>query len=133
MTVSEFIKKIDNGEAKVLTLAAARQLIGKTIEWMYFGYHLNPLHVGKTTISQILSEYEIAQKEKMERFANRAEYWESYMSAEKLQEKKETLEIVDERGRNTCIVCHPESVSLYKELTFTCSDADREVYFIVVD
>lgn len=38
MKTNEFIHRIENGEAKVLTVEEAKKLKGKKIYWFYFGY-----------------------------------------------------------------------------------------------
>ena len=129
MTKSEFIKKVENGEAKVLTVEAARKLKGKTILWMYFGYSGNENEVRKMRVGDIVSELGYYSKQPCEGYASRAEYWKSYMTEEQLKEKENTLLLLDEEGKNQFIRAHKES-DLFDKPTFTCSDADREIYYI---
>lgn len=129
MTTEEFNKKIESGEAKVLTLEAAKSLKGKTIIWTYFGYPLNQQQLYKTTVGDILSELDYYDTQAMEGWKSRAEYWKSYMSEEKLRERRETMVMLDDQNKLVYIYCHCNS-DFFDEPTFTCSDEDRCVYYI---
>lgn len=129
MKAAEFNELIKSGKAHFLTLAKARELMGKTIIWTYFGYAGNHQQVYESEITEIISEYERASREDMEGYASRADYWESYMSAEKLQETKDRLEIID-KGECTYMFCETKA-TFWDEPTFVCSDSDRPVFFIV--
>lgn len=129
MTTQEFNRLIKSGEAQFLTLAKARELMGKTIIWTYFGYVGNHQQVYESEITEIISEYEMASREDMKGYASRAAYWESYMSADRLQETKDRLEIID-KGKWTYMFCETK-VRFWDEPTFVCSDSDRPVFFIV--
>lgn len=129
MTTREFNKLIESGEAQVLTLSKARQLIGKTIIWSYFGYKYNGQEVFESQISEIISEYERASREEVNGFVSRAAQWESWMPAHKLQATKDRFVIMD-NDKYTCMFCDTKE-GFFKEPTFACSDADREVYFII--
>lgn len=109
MTTSEFIKKIENKKANVLTVERAGWLKGKTVYWFYYGYTGNQNKVLKMTIGDIVSELEYYSTQPCEGYASRAEYWKSYMTEEQLKEKESDL---------------------FDKPTFTCSDADREIYYI---
>ena len=56
MTVKEFNKKIDDGEAKILTVEIAKGLIGKHIYWTYFPDPANYQVVEELTIGGIIRE-----------------------------------------------------------------------------
>ena len=132
MKTSEFIQKIENGEAKVLDVEAARTLKGKRILWMYFGYEGNENTVQEMTVGDIVSEYDYYKKQPMEGYSSRAAYWESYMNAGQLQDTKEKLILLDEEGNDSShIYVYTNRYNFYDVPTFTCSDADREVYYIV--
>ena len=81
------------------------------------------------TIGDIVSELEYYSTQPCEGYASRAEYWKSYMTEEQLKEKENTLLLLDEEGKNQFIRAHKES-DLFDKPTFTCSDADREIYYI---
>lgn len=134
MKISEFIEKIESGEAKVLTLKEAKNLIGKEIYWCYFGYEHNENKVSTLKVGNIVSEkeyYTTIDNSPVEGFANRFEYWVSKVpSAAKKAEKN--LMILDENNKMTYIYCHKDN-PYYKEQTFTCSDMDREVYFMLAE
>jgi len=125
MEVKEIFK---NG--KVLTLELAKNLIGKKIVWTHPAY--NPPTVNETTIGGIMSELDYYEGQPMNGFKSRAEYWRSYMTEKQLSERERTLMIVDENGKGTYMRCYLYS-GIYDMPTFTCSDEDREVYFIAID
>ncbi len=130
MVVKEFIAKIDSGDAKVLTVEAAKALKGKHIAWMYFGYKGNYLSVQEMTVGKIVSELDYMETQPCEGFKSRADYWRSYMSKKQLDEVRKTLSLLNMIGNPSLIYAHPESSLLYGVPTFTCSDVDREVYYI---
>lgn len=130
LTPGLFRKKIEANEAKVLTLDSARQLKGKRIAWMYFGY--NPSVVNEMIVGDIVSSWDYNEKQPCEGYKSRTDYWQSYMKKEQLQREKETLLLLDAEGKNSYIKCHSDWNDTYEEPTFTCSDANREVYYIIV-
>lgn len=117
---------------KILTLNEAQQLIGKTIRTVYFGYKGQDGE-DMFTVGKILSQYDIAASEPMEGYSSRAAYWDSYMNEYQLKQKHTNYNIMTSEGRNTFIVCHTEIYNYFETPTFTCSDADREVYFEVIE
>ena len=129
MTKKEFISAIENGQAKVLTLEAAKELKDKRIAWMYFGYGGNEDVVNEMIVGDIFTEFDYNKTQPCEGYSSRAAYWESYMTKEALAEKKERLVLTDAEGEYTYIFCEP-NIPLYDEPTFCCSDSDREVYYI---
>lgn len=133
MKVSEFIEKIESGDAKVLTLKEARNLIGKEIYWCYFGYEHNENIVSFLKVGNIISEreyYTTIDNSPVMGFENLYEYWANKRpKAAKESDKK--LMLLDSCNKDTYIRCHYNN-PYYKEPTFTCSDLDREVYFIEV-
>lgn len=58
MKTNEFIHRIENGEAKVLTVEEAKKLKGKKIYWFYFGYSGNENEVQEMKVGDIVSELE---------------------------------------------------------------------------
>lgn len=129
MMTSEFAKKIENKKANVLTVERAKWLKGETVYWFYYGYTGNQNKVLQMTIGDIVSELEYYSTQPCEGYASRAEYWKSYMTEEQLKEKENTLLLLDENGKNNFIRAHVNS-GLFDDPTFTCSDADREVYYV---
>lgn len=91
-----------------LTLQAAKSLIGKEIITHYSGYRGQDGD-DRFVVGDIVSE----------EFLGATEGWDG---------SKDTLVILTADGRNTWIKCHVNS-KLYDEPTFTCSDADREVFY----
>lgn len=131
MNAIEFSDKIESGEAKVLTLDNAKKLKGKEIEWMYFGYERNENKVRKMVVGDIVSEFDHYKKEPIPGFASRSDYWLSFMSDKRIFEVKNTFILLDEKGNdNSHIYCNAYDKNYFDVPTFTCSDADREVYYI---
>lgn len=130
ISTEDFNRLLKNGQAKVLTLDAAKALKGKRIAWTFFGY--NPQTVSETRIGTITSAFALASRDKVEVFKNRAEEWLSWMSEEKIRETQGHYIILDENGHNTYMNCYTHGIGsdIFDEPTFTCSDADREVYYI---
>lgn len=111
----------------ILTAQKAKELKGKTILWSYMGY--NPTEVEELVVGDFISEYDYYKHQPCKGYKSRTDEWESWMTDEQIQRKKETLILLDEKGRDTCIRVH--CCGFYREPTCTCSDADREVYFII--
>lgn len=131
MTTKEFMQKIESGAAKVLTLEAARELKGKHILYMYFGF--SPSKVAEMTIGDIVSEYELASRKPMEGYDSRADYWEK-KCPKYANESKEKLVLLNADGEDRDhIYCHGDSTKWFDVPTFTCSDADREVYYMATE
>lgn len=130
-TPNEMRELYTKEQLQVLTSDIAHSLIGKKISTLYFGYRGQD-GVDTFTIGSIRSEYDIAKEQEIDGYPNRAAYWESYMTPDKLEETKSTYCIITTEGRNTNITCQEDSI-FFEEDTFTCSDADRCVYFILED
>lgn len=133
MKIKEFIEKIESGDAKVLTLKEAKKLIGKEIYWCYFGYEHNDNKVSTLKVGNIVSEkeyYTTIDNSPVEGFPNRYEYWVNKLH-KVAKESEKNLIILDADNKNTYIRCYHKN-PYYKEPTFTCSDSDREVYFIEI-
>ena len=130
MTIKEFVEKINNGQANVLTLEAAKALKGDGIYWMYFGCNGNENTVSEMIVGDIVSAFDYAKKKYVEGYTSRAAYWESYMTEEQLDEVKTQLVLLDNEGKDRGIYCHAKSFGFFDEPTFTCSDEDREVYYV---
>lgn len=122
---------VENKTAKVLTLDLAKQLIGKRIQTIYFGYRGQD-GTDDFVVGEIVSDLEYHRNlnedcyKNNPKFKNRAEYWESYMSESELNARKNSLKLIAADGRDTYIITQPN------ENVFTCSDADRYVYFVEV-
>lgn len=117
-------------ELEILTLARAKELKGKTIEWTYFGY--NPNRVEKLVVGDIISEWEYYKTQPCNGFKSLTDYWESYMAEAQKTHAKNRLILLDAEGKNTYIYCETKD-GWFKELTFYCSDADRAVFFVVCE
>lgn len=126
------IEKIESGEAKPLTLEAAKKLRNKKIAWMYFGYKQNQNKVYEMTVGDIISSfnYQKTQHDPNGKFASRADYWLSYMTDEQLDCEKTDLLLLRADNSNLSVVCHTKYANCFPKPTFTCSDADRCVYYV---
>lgn len=127
-SLNEMKKAVDSKEAQILTVELAKQLKGKSISTIYFGYKGQD-GVDNFVVGEIKSHYDLAKEESYNqhdpRFATRADYWESYMSDAQLNEEKSTLMLLAQDGRETYIRAHSFNCGV-----FTCSDSDRFVYFV---
>lgn len=127
-TLSEMKTLVENGKTHLLTIEKAKELKGKTISTIYFGYSGQD-GVDNFIVGEVMSELEYYRNLKEDcfpdkyGFKNRAEYWESYMNKEKLEEKKNTNLLLTADGRNTYIRETGEGV-------FWCSDEDRWVRYV---
>lgn len=128
-TLSQMRQAVNDGTAKVLTLALAKELKGKKIRTIYFGYRGQD-GVDEFIVGDIISEFELATRRSDEKFGNHAKYLESYMTERQLDEVKTKLVLLKDDETYTAICCHTKYWNCFNELTFTCSDADRAVYFI---
>lgn len=132
MTTEEFISQIDNVTAKVLTVESAKELKGHQIAWMYFGYSGNENVVSEMVIGDIISELEYNETQPCKGFNSRAEYWRSYMDKQALEDAENTLLLLDINGKCPYIKAHIGRFNIFEEPTFTCSDADRQVFYIEI-
>lgn len=131
ITPNNFIKKIESGEAKVLTVETAKLLRGKRIAWMYFGYR-GQNTVKEMTVGDIISSLDYNETQPCDGFSSRSEYWRSFMTERQLDEEKTTLLLLDADGSYTYINSFTKYSNFYDTPTFTCSDADREVFYIEI-
>lgn len=136
MTVQDFIKHIESGKAKVLTLEAAKNLIGKTIVWFYYSDPANYGSVEETTIGRVINEVDyyvnvMGVDDAHPNYPNHYEFLKAKVPHLAKEAEQNTI-ILDENNQPTYIVCYG-GYSFFDEPTFTCSDADREVYYIEKD
>lgn len=132
MTTQEFNKKIETGEAKVLTLDMAKKLKGKKIIWTYFGY--NPQRIYEMVVGDIISEYDYCKTEPCDGYPSRSAYWDAILSPERIKALKETYIILDENNKfTTYMYMYSTFFEIFDEPTFTCSDSDRPVFFLIID
>lgn len=101
MTTQEFTKKIENGEAKVLTLEDVEMLKGKTIHTMFFGYRGNYLSVDTFVVGDVVAE-----------------------------NKEGKMMLLNGDGAKTYIYLPENHLRWCGEDVFVCSDDDRKVYFV---
>lgn len=119
---------------QVLTLEVAKSLKGKKIATTHPVYKANKATVTEFVVGEIISEWDLAAKNiDAANFpqGNQQLYWASYMSEDRINEAKTTLVLLAADGTNNYIRCHTDS-GYFDEPTFTCSDADREVYYVEV-
>lgn len=131
-TLQEMREMVKNGQVEILTTFKAKELKGKKIQVISFGYagqdHTDEFVVGKLTSE--LSYYRNLKEEcfKNGEFKNRAEYWKSYMSEEQLKEKRTTKILTKEDGSTTYIYSEP-----YGEGEMWCGDDFRTVFYIITE
>ena len=127
-----FNQWVKNGKAQVLTLEKAEKLKGKTIIWSYYGYEHNEQVVYEMTVGNIVSNWDYNKTQPMKGYDSRTSYWNSYMTeAQKQKEKDMLLLLDDEETDSNYIYCHTGEGNCFDVPTFTCSDADRCVWFII--
>ena len=132
MSPKSFQERIESGEAKVLTVEVAKLLRGKHIAWMYLGYKDNQNTVQEMTVGDIIPELDYNETQPCDGFKSRAEYWRSYMNEKQLDEKRTNLLLLDTNGKWPYIYAFTKYCNFYDKPTFTCSDADREVFYIEI-
>lgn len=127
VTVKEMYKLFYENKLQPLTMDAVKNLIGKKIKTIYFGYEGQD-GVDEFTVGSIVSEYDFARTQPCKGYNNRAEYWDSFMTKEQLKYFHEKLQIITADGRNTYIFFDPNFAD-DEDKTFYCSDSDRFVLF----
>lgn len=130
-TLEEMIKLQDEGKLDILTIDKAKELRGKKIQILNFGY-AHQDHTDEFVVGEILSEFEIAQRNKdgFKGFKSQAEYWESFMSPQKLEAMKESFELLNDKGGHTFA-----KYSADEDLDgqFHLGDIGRLVWFMVAE
>lgn len=109
---------VNDGTAKVLTVEAAKELKGKRIQTIYFGYRGQD-GVDDFIINDFKTMYELHHDR---------QYLDT-LGERTVNQFKNIIEIVSERG-NTAIRYDKDYSYIFDEPTFTCSDVDRGVFFI---
>ena len=128
---------VERGEAKLLTIEAARELKGKKIQTFHFGYSHQD-HTYEFVVGDLVSRWDYNRNLKEDCFPdekghqNRTEYWASFMTAEQIKRTKDTLELTTEDGLQTCILYTPED-DFEKNHVMWCSDIDRGVFYIMAE
>lgn len=117
-------------DAKILTIDETRGLTGKKIRWTYPADRANSPDMRECIVGDIITEYQLAERTPMKGYSSQAEWWEKCKTPEALQEKKETFVILDSDGQPTWMRLYPGWRRFFQEPTFTCSDANRPVYFV---
>jgi len=117
---------------QVLTLAKAKEMVGKTIAITSSEYRANTPRVRIFTVTEFISEWDWAAKREYtgDKYENYQQYWKSYMTAEQIANQKSRLMLLDDEGNGITSAELNLKRSFYIEPTFTGSDADREVYYI---
>lgn len=133
MTTAEIFAK-----DQVLTLAKAKELIGKNVICTSPEYKGNSCTINEFVISGFISSWDESKNRnypqvdtsKYTQYDNFQEYWMSYMSENQIKREKNLIFVLDENGKSV-YGCHTKGIE-FKEPTFTGSDADREVYFVEI-
>jgi len=131
--LSEMRAAVANKTAQVLTLEKAKELKGKKIRTIYFGYRGQD-GVDEFVVGEIISHLSWAERNADfdAKWKSQGDYWKSYMTKKQLDEHNTNMLLLREDGTSTSCCCHTKYYNCFNELTFTCSDADREVYYVVV-
>ena len=114
---------------QVLTLDIAKTLIGKTIAITNPEYKMNRPSVRIFKLTGITSEFDLAAHQDCPGYNNRQEYWIKQLP-NKIKEFKRRLKLVGE-GDIPYATCDTENRCL-SPFTFFGSDADREIYYVVI-
>ena len=127
---------VESGNAKILTVEEAKNLKGKKIQTIYFGYdhqdNTDEFVVGDITTSLALAEANTEEGFTSRGYKNQADYWKSYMTSQQLKRESERLNLLREDGSNTYIQYAPEYDSM-NEREMWCSDIDRAVFYIMAE
>ena len=118
-------------QSNVLTLAKAKGLRGKTILVANREYVANKAQVRRVKVELITSWDDAKNDESASGYANRQEYWRSFMTSQQIDTEKHTYILKDELGNRTA-TCLPDN-PYFSEPIFFGSDEDREIYFIEED
>lgn len=122
MTKEEILK---NGQ--VLTLGKAKELVGKYIYITSMEYWANEPTVRRVLVNPI-SEWDAAKQDHTaEGYANRQDYWKSYMSEEQISRMNSCYHI----GINEFGNYEGGTLSSDDNTPFYGSDADREIYYLI--
>lgn len=118
---------------QILTVAKAKELKGKKIATTNAEYHANKPCVNIFTVGEIVSAWDDAATREYpgDKFKTYQEYWASYMTDIQIEKMKTKLGLYSIEG-HAYHVAHTKYDNFYPEPTFTGSDADREVYFLVI-
>lgn len=119
-------------KGQVLTLAKAKEMVGRTIAITSPEYKANTPRVRIFTIAKFQTTWEWGAEQPYinDKFSNRQEYWQSYMKPEQIEKQKSQLFLICAEGKVRAGAETNLDYSFYNEVTFTGSDADREVYYI---
>jgi len=114
---------------KDLTLESLKELKGKKIKASYDG-GINGVQEITFVVGEVISSYKLAERTYINGFENQARMWDKQMSINRLNDVKETLEILKIDGKPTHIRSHK---IFGKQSQFTCSDVDRYVSFKILN
>ena len=128
------MKTKDMEDMKVLTVKKAQELVGKTVRWTYIPYKFNEQIYEITLIGGIVKESDWAKTQPCNGYDSRWDYWIKELQKD-AERAENTLLLLDDNGETTGIkaYCGKYDMFGYPEPTFTCSDADREVYYEEID
>ena len=111
---------------QVLTIGKAKELTGKYIYITNFEYWGNEPTVRRVMVDPI-SEWDAAAKDHTAKgFANRQEYWKSYMTEKQIEQTKNCFSI----GPNELGNLEGNTTNATNDTPFFSSDEDREIYYI---
>ncbi|NCU32105.1 MAG: hypothetical protein EOM23_04050 [Candidatus Moranbacteria bacterium] len=127
MKASEIFEK-----DQILTLKVAQALMGKKIAITSPEYRMNKPSVRVFTMAEIITAWDHAKRTEYPEvnFSNYQDYWKSYMTKDQIVDQQNKILLLDEKGERQAAAYIG---SFYPETTFTGSDEDREVYYIVLN
>jgi hypothetical protein len=134
MKTTEITTKEIFEKGQILTVAKAKEMVGKTIAITNAEYKYNRPDVRVFTIYEFCFEWDLAAKRDYpdSKFDNFQQYWASYMTPKQVDDMKSRLSIIDTEGNSMAIAEMNIAQSFFPEPTFFGSDADREVYYIEI-
>ena len=109
--------------SEYLTVDNVKDILGKKVYWTHPVADGNAKCVFKSELAKVISMYDQAASIPEAKYGTRQAMWNAELAKERIDEFKNTLTIIDSDGEDTCIRLYPG------EKEFTCSDADRLVYF----
>lgn len=116
---------------QVLTVDIAKELIGKTIAVTNSEDRANRADVRICTVLGIETEFEAAKRNHQETYGNQQAMWIAENNERAIERAQKRLKLIYE-GENPYATCD-DSTHCLPAGTFFGSDADREIYYVLVD
>lgn len=114
---------------QILTIQKAKELKGKRIAVTNEEYKDNTPDVSVFVVGDIISEWNLSEREPMEGYANHQQYLKSYMSREQILSCKNRVKLLDDQGNVTRCTADFR----LDDYPFWGSDSDRWIYYVEVE